>query len=70
MKYQWYVVDLDEGTVKGSNDVEELDKILQSEQYVVLSAQHGVFFNGSRDQNEVEPLVSEENKDEDEEDGS
>lgn len=69
MKFQWYVVDLDEGTVAGSNDVDDVDQFIENDQYIVLTAQHGCFFNGSRDQIEVEELgTDEDEEDEDEED--
>jgi hypothetical protein len=73
MRFQWYIVDCDEGSVSGSNDVEEFEELLNDDRYVVLSGQHGKFFNGSRDEQDVEPYIdpdaSDEDQDEDEGEG-
>lgn len=66
MRFQWYLVDTTEQTVQGCNDVEQLNAFLDNPEFVVLSAQHGIFFNGSRDQNEVYELDSEDMDDPDE----
>jgi hypothetical protein len=66
MKFQWYIVDLDNGTVQGSNDIEEFDDLLDDDQFVILTAQHGKYFNGSRDEVEVEALDLEDDEEEEE----
>ena len=63
MKYQWYVVDLDEGTINGSNDVDEIRPFVENDRYLVFTAQHGVYCLGSTVEKEVQPLESEEGGD-------
>lgn len=65
MKFQWYIIDLEEGTVKGTNDVEQCDEFLKTDQYVVLTGQHGIFYLGSRIANEVEALEANEEEPDD-----
>ncbi len=72
MRFQWYLVDTDDGTVQGCNDVEALDEFILDDRYVILSAQHGVYFSGSRDENSVEEFdtnadLDDEDLDDDEE---
>lgn len=59
MKFQWYVIDLEEGTVKGTNDVEVVQKggFLENDAYVILTAQHGMYYLGSTKENQVEELT-------------
>lgn len=66
MKFQWYVIDCDEGTVTGSNDVDEVRQFLTSDRYVLLTAQHGQYYCGSTVEKEVEALQSSESEDDDE----
>lgn len=70
MRFQWYLVDTTEQTVQGCNDVEQLNAFLDNPEFVILSAQHGIFFNGSRDQQEVEELDDADMSDPDEEEDS
>lgn len=62
MKFQWYIVDTDEASVKGSNDIEEFEELLNDDRYVVLSGQHGKFFCGSREEQDVEPYFDEDDR--------
>jgi hypothetical protein len=57
MKFQWYVIDLTENTIEGSNDVDEIRGPLKDENFLVLTAQHGKFYHGSTDEQEVTPFV-------------
>lgn len=68
MRFQWYIINLDDGSVQGSNDVEEFDDLMDDDQFVILSGQHGVFYNGSRDQNDVEEFCADTDEVEDDED--
>ncbi len=72
-KYSCYLVNLDEGTVAGTNDVDEVQSFLEKDNYLVLfpnSGDQAVYFMGSTLPNNVEPLESPEESDhnEDEED--
>lgn len=53
-KFQWYVFNSEEpDNVRGSNDVEEVEKFINDPRYTILSAQHGIYFNGDRDEKQV-----------------
>jgi hypothetical protein len=65
-RFQWYIVDTDDATVTGSNDVEEFEELLDDDRYVILSGQHGKFYCGSRDEQNVEPYVDLDGGDADE----
>lgn len=74
MKFQWYLVDCEEGTVKGTNDVEVVHDKLTDERYILLTAQHGKYFCGSTDEIDVPEIEDdssgdrvEEEEDDDEE---
>ena len=56
MKFQWYIINLEEGTVEGTNDVEAIEGFINSDEYLILTAQHGRYFLGSRKENEVTEL--------------
>lgn len=47
MKFQWYVIDTQLRTVEGTNDIEAIQPLVEDERYVLLTAQHGKYFNGS-----------------------
>lgn len=65
MRFQWYIISLEEPSIRGTNDVEKAEPFLDNEDYLVLTAQHGQFFHGSRDLNDVKELgVDEEDDDE------
>lgn len=64
MKFQWYVVDLDEGTIHGSNDTDTIRLYLENDNYLVFTAQHGQYFCGSTVEKEV-PEIKAENDIED-----
>lgn len=70
MKFQWYVIDTVEKTVQGTNDVEQIEKLVSDNRYILLTAQHGKFFNGSNDENDVEEIgaVSDDEDSDDDED--
>lgn len=78
MKFQWYVFDAkNPSRVVGCNDIELIEKYIEDPRYTLLTAQHGVFFNGSRAQKNVLDLQEElddadddtvDDEDEDEED--
>lgn len=58
-KFSMYVIDLEEKTIEGTNDVEQVEHLLDSEfedRFIILHGQHGVYFNGSRQENEVHPM--------------
>lgn len=61
MKFQWYIIDLDEGTVEGTNDVDMLENYIENDQYCILTAQHGKYYLGSRKENEVRELDTSNN---------
>lgn len=65
MKFQWYVIDLEEGGVTGSNDVEEIREHLTDDSKVVLTAQHGKYYHGSTVEREVKPVKADEDEDDD-----
>lgn len=67
MKFQWYVIDTDEKTIKGTNDVEKIMPLVNDDRYMLLTAQHGSFFNGSNAPEDVEEYMS-DSDDDDEED--
>lgn len=71
--YSMYVIDLEEGSVRGVNDVDEVKSsgILESDSFIVLHPQSGVFFQGSTEETKVEQFISGDEEDkffEDEED--
>lgn len=57
MKFQWYVVDLEEGSVQGSNDVDVVRPYITDDQYLVFTAQHGKYYLGSTTEKEVKELT-------------
>lgn len=60
MKFQWYVFDAkNPSRVVGCNDIELIEKYIEDPRYTLLTAQHGVFFNGSRNQKNVLDLQEE-----------
>lgn len=64
-KFLFYVVDLEEGTVTGSNNVETVEQFVENDQYTVIHAQSGVYWLGSRKENNVEGIADpEDNVDE------
>lgn len=63
MKFQWYIINMSEATVEGTNDVDKARKFLTDEDYMILTGQHGVYFVGESDGEEVHEL-EEENVDE------
>jgi hypothetical protein len=58
MKFQWYLIDCVAQTVKGTNDVEVVQTFLDNPDYILLTAQHGKYFNGSKNEIEVEEFDS------------
>ncbi len=58
MKFQWYVINLDEGTVYGHNDVDVVRPLIEKENFVVLTAQHGKYYNGNTNEIDVKELSS------------
>lgn len=56
MKFQFYIINLEEGTVEGTNDVEKLDPYIVNDEYLILTAQHGSYWLGSRKDNDVQEL--------------
>lgn len=69
MKFQWYVIDTKLRTVEGTNDVDALQSLVQDDRYILLTAQHGRYFNGSSSDVDVHELcTSEDNEDDEDED--
>lgn len=69
MKFQWYVVDTKLRTVEGTNDVELIQPLVEDERFILLTAQHGRYFNGSSsDVNVRELCQSGETEDDTDED--
>lgn len=64
-RYAIHVVDLDEGTVSGTNDVDEVRDIMDDDRYVILMAQSGVYFHGDSSENEIDRYTPEDDGDED-----
>lgn len=56
MKFQWYIINCDEGTVEGTNDVDAARPYIEDDSYVVLTAQHGMYYLGSTKENQVQEL--------------
>jgi len=54
-KFVFYVIDLDEGTVTGTNNVEQVEEFVENDQYIVLH-QGGTYWLGSRKENDVQAL--------------
>ena len=53
MKFAMYIIYLPDGTVEGTNDVDVAQPFVENDDYVVLHAQHGVYFLGDRNEQEV-----------------
>lgn len=63
-KYVWYIINLDDGTVQGTNDVEQVEQFVENDSFMCLH-QGGSYFLGSREENKVEALPeSDEDRDE------
>lgn len=69
-RFAIHVVDLDEGTVQGTNNVEDVQDVMSDDRYLILMAQSGVYFHGDTSELEIEPFPSKEEltADDDEED--
>lgn len=65
MKFQWYIINCEDGTVEGTNDVEQCEEFIENSDYVILTAQHGTYFNGDRSAVDVEELSSDEEEPDD-----
>lgn len=63
MKFQWYIINLEEGTVVGTNDVELAQPFINNDDYLLLTAQHGRYYLGSNTENEVQELNTTEDND-------
>lgn len=64
--FQWYIINLDEGTVEGTNNVEHLEEFLKDDSYLCLTGQHGIYYLGSRKENQVHELDRSDQDDPDE----
>lgn len=68
-KFVLYIIDLDEATVQGTNDVEQADRFVEDERFIVLH-QEGIYFQGRRIEEKVEPLEDDIEKGEDDPDST
>lgn len=59
-RFAIHVVDLDEGTVQGTNNVEDVQDVMNDDRYLILMAQSGVYFHGDTNELEIEPYPSKE----------
>lgn len=58
MEFAMYVVNLDDGMVTGTNDVETAEQFIEDDSYVIILVQHGVWYLGSRKENPVTELAN------------
>ena len=58
-KYLFYIIDNDEGTVQGTNIVEQVEQFIENDQYTIIHSQSGTYWCGSRKENKVEEIVDE-----------
>ena len=61
MKHVFYIVDCDEGSVKGTNDVDTAEYFVEDDRYVIIHAE-GSYFCGSRKDNDI-PTIKENHVD-------
>lgn len=56
MKFLYNIVDCDDGTVEGTNDLDVARKFMEDDhdRYIIIYNQTGTFFDGSTDENEIE----------------
>jgi hypothetical protein len=59
-RYAIHVIDLDEGTVQGTNNVEDVQDVMSDDRYVIMMAQSGVYFHGDTSEIQIEPFPSKE----------
>lgn len=67
MKFIFYVIDLEEGTVRGTNDVEEIEEFIDDDFFIILH-QNGSYFRGNREEVDVQSLESSDESGEDPDD--
>lgn len=58
-KHVFYIVDLDEGTVQGTNNVEVAESFITNDSYVIIH-QAGTYFCGSRVDRDVETIPNDD----------
>ena len=71
-RFAMYVVNLEEGTVQGTNDAEAITNLPEwpSEQYLVIHSTYGDFHLGDDAAASIQELKSSNDEDEDEDDES
>lgn len=52
-KFVFYIVDLSDATVTGTNDIEVAGQFLENEDFVVIHKDSGVYLCGNRDENDI-----------------
>lgn len=59
MKFLYNIVDCDDGTVEGTNDLDVARKFMEDDhdRYIIIYNQTGAFFDGSTDENEIEEVM-------------
>lgn len=67
-KFAWLVVDLENGTVDGTNDADLIDNLVEDANYVCINQQSECYFWGNRNQIMITALDDEELEVDDEDD--
>lgn len=67
MKFVFYIIDIDEGTIEGTNDVEVAERFIENNHHIILHP-GGTYFAGSREERDVKDITKEENDDYDDND--
>lgn len=57
-RFVFYIVNLEDGTVKGSNNVEAIDSLVEDDNWLIIHKDSGTFFCGSRDSQEIPEMPS------------
>lgn len=52
-KFVFYIVDLSDATVTGTNDIEVVEQFVENDDFVVIHKDSDVYFCGNRDENDI-----------------
>ena len=64
-RFVFYCVNLDTGEVDGTNEVEALESLVDSDSYIIIHKDSGTYFYGSRQELDILPLTEELEEEED-----
>lgn len=62
----WTVVNLETGQVTGTNDIARIEELIEDDNFLCIHARGGAYFQGSREQQDIETIPYPDESDEDE----